>query len=193
MMRVLALVGSPRKRGNTDTMADEVLRGAGDAGAETSKITLDDCHIRPIGEVGDSSREREDPRQDDDFPALLEQFLHSHIVVWSTPVYWLGPSAQMKCFLDRLSSYFRRPPYAERFDGKGHIVLCAFGRPDPDHGRWVTEPMKVIVEVLRGHYLGDVCASAYEKGKVRAMPEVLQACYGLGMRSVKELQERMRC
>ncbi len=187
-MRVLALVGSPRKRGNTDIMADEVLRGARAAGAETAKIMLDDYCVRPIGEVRDSSSEREDPRQDDDFPTLLDRFLHSHIVVWSTPVYWLGLSAQMKCFLDRLSSYFRRRPYAERFDGKGHIVLCAFGRSDPDHGRWVTEPMKVCVEVLRGHYLGDVCASAYEKGRVREMPGVLQACYELGMRSVEELQ-----
>jgi len=170
-------------------MADEVLRGARDAGAETSKITLDDYHIRPIGEVCDSSRARVDPRLDDDFPALLEQFLRSHIVVWSTPVYWLGPSAQMKCFLDRLSSYFRRPPYAERFGGKGHVVLCAFGRPDLDFGKWLTEPMKVCVEVLRGQYLGDVCASAYEKGKVKTMPAVLQACYELGIRSVEELQE----
>jgi NAD(P)H-dependent FMN reductase len=192
-LRVLALIGSPRKQGNTDTMADEVLRGARDAGAETSKIALDDYHIRPIGEVGDDSRERDDPRVDDDFPALLGPFLDAHIVVWATPVYWLGPSAQMKCFLDRLSSYFRRPPYACRFDGKGHLVLCAFGRLEPEHGRWVTEPMKVIVEVLRGRYLGDVCASAYEKGKVRAMPGVLQACYKLGMGAVEEARERERC
>jgi len=191
-MRVLALIGSPRKQGNTDIMADEVLRGARDAGEEISKIHLDDYRIRPIGEVCDNSRQRDDPRKDDDFPALLQQFLDAHIVVWSTPVYWQGPSAQMKCFLDRLSSYFRRPPYAEGFDGKGHVVVCAFGRPEPEHGKWITEPMKVVVEVLRGCYLGDVCASVYEKGKVRTQPEVLRACYELGMRSVEEMRERRR-
>jgi multimeric flavodoxin WrbA len=99
IMEVLALIGSPRKGGNTDIMADELLRGAGRAGAATSKIYLDDHLVRPIGEVCDNSREREDPRSDDDFPALLERFLSADVVVWSTPVYWQGPSAQMKCFL----------------------------------------------------------------------------------------------
>ena len=56
----------------------------------------------------------------------------------------------MKCFIDRLSSYFNRPPYAAKFTGKGYIVLCAFGRDEPDHGKWITEPTKVCVEVLRG-------------------------------------------
>ena len=37
-MEALALIGSPRKQGNTDIMADEVLVGAKTAGATASKI-----------------------------------------------------------------------------------------------------------------------------------------------------------
>ena len=194
MRKVLALIGSPRKQGNTDIMADEVLRGAQEAGAEASKIYLDDWRVRAIGEVADNSRKRDDPRSDDDFPMLLEQFLNADIVVWSTPVYWQGPSAQMKCFLDRMSSYFRRSPYAERFDGKGHIILCAFGRKEPEHGRWITAPMKLNVEILRGRYLGEVCAAeTYEKGAVSDMPDVLRACYDLGRRAVGETRDMRLC
>jgi multimeric flavodoxin WrbA len=191
-MKVLALIGSPRKQGNTDIMADEALRGAQDAGAEASKIYLDDYRIRPIGEVSDNSRQRDDARKDDDFPSLLDRFLDAHIVVWATPVYWQGPSGQLKCFLDRMSAYFRRPAYAERFDGKCHVVLCAFGCEEPDHGKWVTEPMKVTVEVLRGRYLGEVCVSVYEKGKVKTRPEVLRACYELGKKAVQQMREEPR-
>ena len=180
-IEVLALIGSPRKQGNTDIMADELLDGARAAGATTSKIYLDDHHIRPIAEVADNTRQRDDPRRDDDFLLLLERFLSADVIVWSTPVYWQGLSAQMKCFLDRMSSYFNHPKYVERFRGKRHIVLCAFGRPEQDHGDWVTKPMKLTVEVLHGIYLGDVCASVYQKGKVRQMPEVLEACRKLGI------------
>lgn len=173
---------------NSDTLSDEVLRGAQAAGAEISKVYLDDFNIRPIGEVCDKASERDDPRADDDFPELLEQFLDAQIVVWSTPVYWQGVSAQMKCFNDRLSSYFRRPPYAQRFDGKGHIVLCTFGREDPATAEWVTEPMKVTVEVLRGKYLGDLGVSVSGGGnKVKQMPDVLQSAYELGKKAVREL------
>lgn len=187
---VLALIGSPRKQGNTDIMADEFLEGARTAGANTSKVYLDDYHVRPIAEVADNSRQRDDPRRDDDFPLLLERFLSADIVVWSTPVYWQGPSAQMKCFLDRMSSYFNHPDYVKRFKDKGHIVVCAFGRPESEHGDWITRPMKITVEVLHGTYLGDVCASVYQKGKVRQMPEILEACRKLGTDAVITIREQ---
>jgi putative NADPH-quinone reductase len=186
---VLALIGSPRKRGNTDIMSDQLLSAAKDQGADTSKIYLDDYSIRPMGEVSDNSHQRKDPRSDDDFPALLECFLEADIIVWSTPVYWQGPSAQMKCFLDRMSSYFNRAEFVQRFKGKGHVVLCAFGRPEQKHGEWVTEPMKLTAEVLHGTYLGDVCVSVYQKGKVREMPEALEACQRLGVECVRRMQQ----
>ena len=179
-MKVLALLGSPRKQGNSDILADEVLRGAREAGAETDKVYLDDYTIRPIGEVVDNSRERDDPRSDDDLPGVLEQFLQADLVVVATPVYWFGVSAQMKCFIDRLSSYFNREPYAERFTGKGYVVVVTYGRPDPEHGRSVTEPMKGCVEFLRGRYLGDLSVAAvYEKGSVRELPEVVKLDQGV--------------
>jgi putative NADPH-quinone reductase len=173
-------------------MADQLLSGAKDQGADTSKIYLDDYHIRPMGEVCNNSRAREDPRSDDDFPALLERFLAADVIVWSTPVYWQGLSAQMKCFLDRMSSYFNRAEYLERFSGKGHVVLCAFGRPEQKHGEWITEPMKLTVQVLHGAYLGDVSASVYQKGKVREMPEVLETCRKLGVECVHQMREKSK-
>jgi len=188
-MKVLALIGSPRKNGNTDMMADEVLRGASDSGASIDKIYLDDYTIRPIAEVCDKSTERQDTRSDDDFPALLEKFMASNIVVIATPVYWFGLSAQLKCFVDRLSSYFNRPPYAQRFDGKGYIVLCAYGRPEEVNARSVTEPMKLTVERLRGHYLGDVCApNTYQKGKIKQYPDILKACYDIGYKAATQME-----
>ncbi len=188
IQHILALIGSPRKQGNTDLMADAVLEGARAAGADASKLYLDDYKVRPIGEVADDTRKRDDPRKDDDFPGLLAQFLAADIVVWSTPVYWQGPSAQMKCFLDRMSSYFNHPKYVGRFKGKGHIIVCAYGRPEPRHGDWITESMKITVEVLHGRYLGDVCASVYQKGKVRQMPEILQRCRALGSEAVRGMR-----
>jgi putative NADPH-quinone reductase len=187
-LSVLALLGSPRKQGNTDIMTDAALAGAAEAGASVAKVYLDDHRIRPIGEVADNSRMRDDPHRDDDFPALLSRFLEADIVLWSTPVYWFGLSAQSKCFLDRLSSYFNHPDCVDRVRGKGHVVICAFGRPEKEHGEWVTGPMKATVERLRGVYLGDVCASSvYEKGKVKEMPAVLEACRALGRDAVQRV------
>ena len=184
-MKVLALIGSPRKGGNSDILADNVLLGAKESGADIDKVYLDDYNIRPIGEVCDNSRKREDSRNDDDFIHIFEKFLNSQIIIFSTPVYWQGVSAQLKCFIDRLSSYFRRPPYAERFDNKGYIILCTFGRKEKKHGKWIIKPMKLSVKVLRGIYLGDICVSScYEKGKIREKQKILGKAYRLGRKSV---------
>ena len=189
-MKMLALAGSPRKGGNTDILADECLRGARQAGADVEKVYLDDFTIRPIGEVADDTHERSDPRADDDFPSVLEHFLAADIVVMASPVYWLGVSAQMKCFIDRCSSYFRHPAYADRFTGKGYVVLCTFGRDEPDHGRWITEPMKICVDVLGGSYLGDLSVSVYEKGKAKDIPAAMQSAFELGHNAVRKMQEK---
>ena len=187
-MKILALIGSPRKNGNTDIMADEVLKGAFDSGCFVDKIYLDYYNIRPIAEVCDKTTERQDTRSDDDFPALLDKFLNSHIIVISTPVYWFGFSAQLKCFVDRLSSYWRKPPYAQQFDGKGYIVLCAYGRAEDFNAKSITEPVKFMVEVLRGHYLGDVCApNTYQKGKIKEYPNIIKSCYKIGYKASKNL------
>lgn len=188
-MRALALLGSPRKQGNSDILTDEVLRGIHEKNVDTEKIYLDDYTIRPIGEVRDNSRERQDPRADDGFPKVLTRFLDADLVVLATPVYWAGVSAQLKCFIDRLSSYFNREPYVHQFKGKGYVIVTTFGREDPDHGKWVTEPLKLCVDVLKGRYLGELCVSVYQKGKVREMPDMLKSAYELGRRAVKELCE----
>jgi multimeric flavodoxin WrbA len=190
-VKLLALMGSPRKRWNTDTLTDAVLRGAKEAGAEVEKVYLDDFSVRPIAEVCDDRRKREDLRADDDFPGLLDKLLDAEIILWATPVYWQGVSAQMKCFIDRLSSYFGREPYAQRFDGKGHIVVCTYGRKEPETARWVTEPMKVTVEVLRGRYLGDLGVSTSGGGnRVKQMPDALRTAQELGKKAVQEMRAK---
>jgi multimeric flavodoxin WrbA len=161
-----------------------------DAGADVEKIYLDDCTIRPIAEVCDDTRAREDPRDDDDFPGVLSRFLEAELIVFATPVYWAGVSAQLKCFLDRLSSYFRREPYSERFQGKGYVVVTTFGRKDADHGKWVTDPLRLCVDVLGGVYLGDLSVSAYEKGRVNEMPDALASARELGNEAVTGLSKR---
>jgi multimeric flavodoxin WrbA len=164
------------------------LKGAREAGAEISKIYLDDHFIRPIAEVADNSRQRTDARANDDFPKILQIFLQADIIIWSTPIYWAGVSAQMKCFIDRLSSYFNNPAYTGQFDGKSHIVLCTYGRDDIHYGEYVTKPMKITIKTLRGNYLGDICVpSCYQKGKILEKQEILKQAFLLGKKSVAKI------
>jgi multimeric flavodoxin WrbA len=187
-MKVLALVGSPRKGGNTDVLTDEFLRGAREAKAEVEKVYLDDLRIRPIAEVGDDLATRVDLRADDDLPGLLERFLAADVAVIASPVYWESVSAQMKCFVDRWSAYVGQESFKRRFAGKGFAVLCPCALPEEaQEGEWVTEQVKGWIGWLGGRYLGDVCVSVRDKGAVAKMPKVLRKAYELGKRCVAEM------
>ena len=46
-------------------------------------------------------------------------------------------------------------------------------------------------DVLHGVYLGDVCASVYQKGRVREMPHVLGTCRKLGADAVCRIRDNL--
>lgn len=188
MPRVTALLGSPRREGNTHLMARAVLEGARAEGATATEVFLDEYEIRPAGEVGDAKPRRIDSRQDDEFVQVLHLFLRAQLVVWASPVYWQGLTAQLKSFCDRLGAYFRHPDYVERFRGKHHVAVCAFERPDARHHRWVTEAVQLTAEYLGGEYSGHVYApGTYEKGAVQTKAGTLLRCRELGARSVRRM------
>ena len=45
--KILGIVGSPRRNGNTEVLVDEVLKGAESAGGQVEKIILNELNIRP--------------------------------------------------------------------------------------------------------------------------------------------------
>ena len=100
-MKVLGIVGSPRRKGNTEVLVDEVLAGAAEVGISTEKVILTDLQISPC-KACDACRKSENCLQEDDMMELLDKMGQCDVWVLGTPLYWWGPSAQFKVFLDRL-------------------------------------------------------------------------------------------
>jgi len=180
----MVLIGSPRKGGNTDCLADAFLEGAAEAGAETEKIYLDDYNIRPIGEVGDDFKTRVDLRADDDWRRVMQRVLEADVLALGAPVYWQGVPAQMKCFVDRWSAYYASDWLNKGMAGKVWVLLCPYGDPTSDQSKWVREPIKWWVERWRGKYAGDVSVSVSKKGAVADMPDVMAQARELGKHAV---------
>lgn len=179
------LIGSPRKGGNTDLLADAFLQGVTEAGGEGEKVYLDDVTIRPIGEVGDTLAERQDIRADDDYLPTLEKTLRAHILVFASPVYWQGVSAQMKAFVDRWSAYYVSPLLLDGMRNKVFAALVPHGAPDPDHHKWVTAPIQVWAAHFDAYYAGHLAVCAQRKGVVAEMPEVREQATALGSKCVE--------
>ena len=104
---VLILIGSPRREGNSATLGAAAQRGAQAAGSNVTLRFIDD-HIdsflrdcrtcrRDDGECAIGDRFRE---------LFFEDFLPADGVIFCSPVYWYGLSAQTKAFFDRTFCYY---------------------------------------------------------------------------------------
>ncbi len=97
---VVAVIGSPRRQGNTAALAGAALEELERGGCRCTTITLADLRIdacdghRNCGELAECPH-------DDDMPGVLEAVYGADGLILASPVYYENVSSQMKAFIDR--------------------------------------------------------------------------------------------
>jgi multimeric flavodoxin WrbA len=124
MTRVLGIMGSPRKRGNTHLLLERVLAGAESAGAETGLVLLGDIDIRECTGCHSCWRTGSCAIADG-MNGIFPRIAEADVIVFGTPVYWFACSGLMKLFIDRLV-YFNGPDTRQRIKGKRAAVVIPF-------------------------------------------------------------------
>ncbi len=184
--RVLGIVGSPRRGGNTEILVDEVLAGAAEAGASVEKVLLDRLDITPCSAC-DACQETGECVFADDMPALLEKMAHSQVWVLGTPVYWWGPTAQFKAFLDRWYAKIFRPADRALFKGRRVVVVVPLGDTDAQVARHTVGMLTDALAYTKAKLLASVVAPGVnDAGEVRRHPDVLAAARQAGRAAVEE-------
>ena len=99
-MNIVVLTGSPRKNGNSNTLADYFIRGAEESGHHTMRFDAAMRNVLPC--TGCNSCGMNGPFiLQDDFAALREPLAAADLVAFVTPMYYFGISAQLKTVIDR--------------------------------------------------------------------------------------------
>jgi len=124
-MQVLAIMGSPRNKGNSYRITkriEEKMKSRGDV--EFDYLFLRDAHLEPCRGCGLCLTTGEDrcPLKDDR-AAIEKQMLSADGVIFVTPVYAMNVTALMKNFLDRFAYTFHRP----RFFDQHAVIICTTG------------------------------------------------------------------
>ena len=105
-LKVLAVSGSPRAVSNTDKIIHAVLKGAEDAGNITEYIKLNDFQVTPC-QACDHCREKAGNwcKLEDDGKKILDMTIDCDVLVFGSPIYMGGISAQAKAYIDRWYSF----------------------------------------------------------------------------------------
>lgn len=103
-MKIVVLQGSPNKKGSTAMLAEEFTRGAESAGHQVCRFDVAYMHVKPC--TGCVACGYEGPCvQKDDNQKIREAILAADMLVFATPLYYYGMSAQLKIVVDRFCAY----------------------------------------------------------------------------------------
>lgn len=113
-MKILVLTGSPRKNGNSKTLADNFIKGATEAGHEIVRFDAAQKDVHPC--IACNSCGMNGPCVfKDDFEFVRKHIADADMVVFATPMYYFGFSAQLKTVIDRfyaINGQIHRPKKA---------------------------------------------------------------------------------
>ncbi|MDO5115656.1 MAG: flavodoxin family protein [Synergistaceae bacterium] len=98
--KILVLTGSPRREGNSNTLASQFIRGAQEAGHEVARFDAALKKVNPCSACGRCGMNGPCVFNDD-FSFVREHLVPANVVVFATPMYYFGISAQLKAVIDR--------------------------------------------------------------------------------------------
>ena len=105
-MKVLGIVCSPRKGGNTEIMMKEALAGASSYGAETELWTVAGKDLKFCDGCDMCIKRGGKCRIKDDMQALYPKVIEANGLIFGSPSYFASVSAQAKTVIDRLYSLY---------------------------------------------------------------------------------------
>ncbi|MDH5267753.1 MAG: flavodoxin family protein [Candidatus Bathyarchaeota archaeon] len=100
-MKILGLVGSYRKLGNTEVLVKEALMEAQRLGAKIDMLRLTDLRIEPCKGCMACAFKQEECRISDGWSTFRDKLIENDAVILGTPTYFLGPAGVIKMITDR--------------------------------------------------------------------------------------------
>ncbi len=110
---IIAIYGSPRRKGNTATLLKEAVNGAQDGGARVEELVLRDLKMSPCLEIYGCNKAGECLLKDD-FQKARDLILASEGLILATPVFFYTVSAHTKILMDRFQSLWVKKNWVEQ-------------------------------------------------------------------------------
>ncbi len=177
--KIVILLGSPRREGNSAALAERIAEGA--AGAEVEVFYLHGMKIAPCNACeGCHKPGAKGCVIKDDMQRLYPRMTEADAIVFASPIYWFTVSAQMKLAMDRCYALIR--PDGHAFRGKRIGLAFSYGGEDPfDSG--CTNAIRMFQDAfgfIGAEIVGIVYGSASGAGDIRSNQKAMDEAKELG-------------
>ena len=161
-MKILVITGSPRKNGNSNFLVDNFIKGAQEKGHKIVRFDSAFKKVHPCiacnkcGMNGDCVF-------NDDFNFVRDNIVDADMVLFATPMYYFGISAQIKTVIDRF--------YA--INGKIHVpkktaLIMTYADTAEKEAQPIKNHFDVLINYLGWTSVGEIIASGvWTEGSVK--------------------------
>ncbi len=182
MKTVLGVIGSPRKNGNTHVLVSRILDGARDNGASAETILLGELKILECDGCLTCWKGKCVCCKNDDMKDLYSKIIESDAIIFGTPIYWYGPTAIMKCFIDRFV-YFNCATNRNKIRGKVAVIAVPFEDKTLETSNLIVDFFDKSFHYLEMRLFEKILVPGVTKrGEVRDRKRIMDKCYRLGQR-----------
>jgi len=185
--KIIALFGSPRKKGNSTLLANHIIIGAESQGAAVESIYLNDLDITPC--QGCYACQMEDSQGcavDDDMQGIYPKIVEADALIIASPVYWFNMSAQTKIFMDRCIALYNQNPEESALYGKNIAIAMTYGDKDVFCSGCINalRTFQDAYNFVGADIVGMVYGSAEAPGEIAANAGLIQDAEALGKKLV---------
>jgi multimeric flavodoxin WrbA len=191
---ITAILGSPRRRGNSDTLALEFLNGASDAGCEQRIIIPTDLGLDPCDGNGQCFEAGKCVIRDG-MNEIYDTVISSPYLLVATPVYFMGPPGTLKAFIDRFQAVWARSAVLKTFDPdsprrraahRAFAIVTGATEAKRSMYRPTISIVRAFLNVTGFTYAGEMIATGLEKpGDAARREDLLKQAYSSGREFVK--------
>jgi multimeric flavodoxin WrbA len=183
MLKVVGILGSPRKGGNTEILLDKALEGAREAGGEVLKIRLNDLSMKGCQECG-ACQTTGKCALDDDMQRLYPILEELDVLIIASPVFFSGLSSQTKMMIDRCQSLWARKYRLNNpitSDGKRRGAFLSVGGMKRSDFSGAISTIKVFFTSIDIEYMGELTFPGIDsKGEINDHPTALDEALTFG-------------
>ena len=189
--KIVVILGSPRKNGNSSTLAGAFIEGAQKREAEIKTFHLHYMDIKPcngcdkcIINSGSGCVIKDDMQQ------IYDAIPTADTIVIASPIYWFNLNAQTKLFIDRCYALttVKGFSFTHALKGKEIVIILTYGDADPFASGAVNalRSLQDSFKYVGAKIVGTLSGSALAAGKIAENKPLMKQAFTLGKKLGKK-------
>lgn len=152
MSKIVVLKGSPRKNGNSNTMAAAFVEEARRLGIDVTEYDAANLKIEGCRAYGACAGTGKCVFHDD-FERVAADIISADGIVIASPVYWYSFPAKLKALIDRFFGIYMG---GKNFSGKKTALLCCCEDETPESFKGICFAFEKSMELMGAELAGEV-------------------------------------